>query len=76
MNIDDLIRDAVRRQEALAVDPERIRAALPVWTTRHRRRRVLVTLAAAGAVATAVTVPVVVLRDAPVTSPVEALILG
>lgn len=69
MNIDDLIRDAVRRQEALAVDPERIRAALPVRTTRHRRRRVLVTLAAASAVATAVTVPVVVLRDAPVTSP-------
>jgi hypothetical protein len=68
VNIDDLIRDAVRRQEALAVDPERIRAALRVRTTRRRRSRTLVVLATACAAITAVTVPVLV-RDAPTVSP-------
>jgi hypothetical protein len=68
VNIDDLIRDAVRRQEALAVDPERIRAALPVRTTRRRRSRTLVMLATVGAAIAVVTVPVV-MRDAPVVAP-------
>jgi hypothetical protein len=68
VNIDDIVRDAVRRQEALAVDPERIRAALPVRTTRRRRSRTLVILATAGTAIAAVTVPVV-MRDAPDVSP-------
>jgi hypothetical protein len=62
-DIDDLIRDAVRRQEEMAVDPDRIRAALPARAARKarvKRTRMLVTVAAAASVA--VAVPTVVLR--------------
>ncbi|MBB5801833.1 hypothetical protein F4560_001601 [Saccharothrix ecbatanensis] len=65
-DIDDLIRDAVRRQEEVAVDPERIRAALPARAARKarvQRTRMLVTVAAAASVAVAVAVPTVVLRE-------------
>lgn len=65
-DIDDLVRDAVRRQEALAVDPERIRARMPVRAARqHRTRRIatLATVGVAAAVAVAVAVPVIALRD-------------
>jgi hypothetical protein len=62
-DIDDLIREAVRRQEMLAVDPDHIRAALPARAAR-RRTRTRVTLATvAAAVAIAVTVPIIVMRD-------------
>jgi len=71
-DIDDLIRDAVRRQEELAVDPERILTALPARTAR-RRRTFTVAAITAVAVAAAVTVPVVILREpsagGPATSP-------
>ncbi|MFD1148721.1 hypothetical protein [Saccharothrix hoggarensis] len=64
-DIEDLVRDAVRRQEELAVDPDRVRAALPARAARqtraHRTRAIAV--AAAAFVAVAVAVPVVVLRD-------------
>lgn len=62
-DIDDLVRDAVRRQEALAVDPERIRARLPARAARQHRTRRIATLAAIGVAAAAVAVPVIVLRD-------------
>jgi hypothetical protein len=65
-DIDDLIRDAVRRQEEMAVDPDRIRAALPARAARKarvKRTRMLVTVAAAASVAVAVAVPTVVLRE-------------
>jgi len=60
-DIDDLIRDAVRRQEELAVDPDRIRAALPARPARRRRTFALATVGVAVAVAAAV--PVIVLRE-------------
>ncbi|WP_156077024.1 hypothetical protein [Saccharothrix sp. NRRL B-16314] len=66
-DIDDLIRDAVRRQEELAVDPDRIRAALPARAARRvrvHRTRTLIAVAAAASVAVAVAVPTVVLREA------------
>jgi hypothetical protein len=66
-DIDDLIRDAVRRQEELAVDPERIRTALPARTARRRRTLTVAAIAAvavaAVAVAAAVTAPVIILRE-------------
>lgn len=65
-DIDDLIRDAVRRQEELAVDPDRIRAALPARTARQarvHRTRTFIAVAAAASVAVAVAVPTVVLRE-------------
>jgi len=74
-DLDDLIRDAVRRQEELAPDPARIRAALPARTARRRRILTLATVGAAVAVAAAVTVPMVLLDSptpggrGPATSP-------
>ncbi len=72
-DIDDLVRDAVRRQEELAPDPDRIRAALPAHAARRARRHRTMALAAAtvAVAAIAVTVPAVVLRDAagPATPP-------
>jgi hypothetical protein len=62
-DIDDLIRDAVRRQEALAVDPGRIRAALPARTARQLRTRRMAAIGVAAAVAVAVAVPVILLRE-------------
>ncbi|WP_077005437.1 hypothetical protein [Saccharothrix sp. ALI-22-I] len=64
--IEDLIQDAVRRQEELAGDPDRIRAALPERAARKVRVDRTWRLAAVGAaacVAAAVAVPTVVLRD-------------
>ena len=64
MNIDDLIRETVRRQEELAVDPDRVRAALPARAARRRRARTRAMLATvAAAVTVAVAVPVIALRD-------------
>lgn len=73
VDVEDLIRQAQERQADRAVHGERIRAALPARAARvarqHRYGR-LVAVAAAGAVAAAVTVPVLVLRDrAPDLSP-------
>lgn len=62
-DIDDLIRDAVRRQEALAVDPDRIRAVLPARTARQLRTRRMATIGVVAAVAVAVAVPVILLRE-------------
>src|SRR6476469_821404 len=75
MNIDDLVRDAVRRQEMLAVDPEHVRAALPVRTTHRRRGRTVLVMATAAAAIAAVTVPAV-LQDPPVASPPAAAALA
>ena len=64
MNIDDLIRETVRSQEELAVDPDRIRAGLPARAARRQRARTRAMLAAVAAgVAVAVAVPVVILGD-------------
>lgn len=58
-DIDDVIREAVRRQETLAVDPDRIWAALPARVASRRRTRTRVMLATvAAAVAVAVAVPI------------------
>lgn len=64
MNIDDLIRDTVRSQEELAVDPDRVRAGLPARAARRQRARTRTMLATVAAgVAVAVAVPVVILGD-------------
>jgi hypothetical protein len=64
VNIDDLIRESVQRQEELAVDPDRVRVALPALAARRQRARTRVMLATVAAgVAVAVAVPVIILRD-------------
>jgi hypothetical protein len=64
VNIDDLIRDTVRSQEELAVDPDRVRAGLPARAARRQRVRTRAMLATVAAgVAVAVAVPVVILGD-------------
>ncbi len=66
MITDDLIREALQRGAELAVDPERIRSALPARAAARRVRQwrygVLSAAAIAVAVAVAVAVPVLALR--------------
>lgn len=64
--IEDLIRQAQAQQAERAAAPDRIRGALPARAARVARRRrhgTLVAAVGAAAVAVAITVPVVALRD-------------
>ena len=76
--MDDLLRQALQRQAERAVDPARVRAALPARAARRARRRygsLAVGLTAAAALAV-FAVPVLGLDDArsgdPAASPVPA----
>jgi len=70
--LEDLVRDAQRRQAGRAVPPERILAKLPVRTTRRatvRRRGSLIVAAACAAGLAVASVPLAVRLDAPPDRP-------